>query len=303
VRKPVVTTLHTVLPGPRPDFRDAIRYLHDRSDAMVTMANMARVILAEDYGLTSGKLYMIPHGVPEIKRVPIGRAKHIMHLSGRTVLSTFGLLSSGKGIQHVLRALPEVVKHHPDVLYLVIGETHPEIRRREGEKYRNSLIELVKRHGLEHNVRFVNQYLSQAQLISYLHATDIYITPYINRNQITSGTLAYALGCGKAVISTPYLYAAEALAEGRGLLAEFENPKSFARCIRLLLDEPGLREQCERAATAYGRPMAYGAVGRRYADLFWAVIGDAAYEQPVVALRQPARAAEDGTVGLLAATS
>jgi glycosyltransferase involved in cell wall biosynthesis len=287
LQKPVVTTLHTVLPNPRVDVRNSIRYLHDRSKAVVTMVNMAKLILEEEYGLSPEKLQMIPHGVPEIRRVSTERAKQLMQLGGRTVLATFGLLSSGKGIQYVIRALPDVVRRHPEVLYLVIGETHPEIRRREGEKYRNSLIELVKKLGLEKHVRFVNQYVSQDQLISYLQATDIYVTPYVNRNQITSGTLAYALGAGKAVISTPYLYAAEALAEGRGLLAEFGNPKSFARCVRLLLEEPALREHCERSALAYGKPMGWEAVGNRYADLFLAGLDKAPYIHPVVELKQP----------------
>jgi glycosyltransferase involved in cell wall biosynthesis len=304
IRKPVIATLHTVLPSPRADLRDPIRYLHDRSVAVVTMVNMARLILEEEYGLDPKKLYMIPHGVPEIKQVPLERAKRVMHLEGRTVLTTFGLLSSGKGMQYVIRALPDVVKRHPEVLYLVIGETHPEVRRHEGEKYRNSLIELVKRLGLERHVRFVNQYLNQDQLISYLQATDIYITPYINRNQITSGTLAYALGCGKAVISTPYLYAAEALSEGRGLLAEFGNPKSFARCIRLLLEEPALRDHCERSAREYGKPMGWQAVGNCYADLMYSTVPQARQAPPMIELKQPLETPEEAVAGeLLSAVS
>jgi polysaccharide biosynthesis protein PslF len=287
LHKPVVTTLHTVLPNPRPDLGQPIRQLHEHSDAVVTMVNMARLILGEEYGLDPHKLHTIPHGVPEVRRIPIERAKQHMHLSGRTILSTFGLLNSGKGVQHVIRALPDVVKRHPDMLYLVIGETHPEIRRSEGERYRNSLIDLVRRYGLERHVRFVNQYVTQEQLINYLQATDIYITPYVNRNQISSGTLAYALGCGKAVISTPYLYAAEALAEGRGLLAEFGNPKSFARCIRLLLEEPALREHCERSALEYGRPMGWDSVGGRYADLFEQVVESHRHKHPIADLKQP----------------
>jgi len=268
IEKPVVATLHTVLPHPRADLREAIRALHDRSSAVVTMVNMARLILEQEYGLNRDKLFTIPHGVPSVRWVPPERVKHAMQFENRTVLSTFGLLSSGKGIQYVIRGLPEVVKHHPDVLYLVIGQTHPEVRRREGEKYRNSLIELVKRLHLENHVRFVNQYLSQQQLIRYLQATDLYITPYVDRYQITSGTLAYALGCGKPVISTPYLYASEALAEGRGLLAEFQNPRSFARCIRLLLENPAMRALCEKSAFEYGKAMSWANVGGRYADLY-----------------------------------
>jgi glycosyltransferase involved in cell wall biosynthesis len=275
IEKPVVATLHTVSPHPRPDRRDAIRYIHDRSAAVVTMVNMARLILEQEYGLDPGKLYTIPHGVPKVSWTPPARIKQSMQLDGRTLLSTFGLISSGKGIQYVIRALPEVIKKHPEVLYLVIGETHPEIRRREGERYRNTLIDLVNRLHLEKHVRFVNQYLTQQQLVRYLQATDIYITPYIDRYQITSGTLAYALGCGKPVISTPYLYAAEALAEGRGMLAEFQSPRSFARCINTLLENQALREYCEASAFAYGQTMSWDKVGARYADLFHSLTGGA----------------------------
>jgi polysaccharide biosynthesis protein PslF len=273
--KPVVATLHTVLPHPRPDQKAAIKALHDRSSGVVTMVNMARLILEEEYGLDPRKIFTIPHGVPEVDHTRPSKLKQAMQLEGRTIISTFGLLSSGKGIQYVIRGLPDVVKRHPDVLYLILGETHPEVRRREGEKYRNSLIELIKKLGLEQNVRFVNQYLSQQQLVRYLQATDVYVTPYIDRNQITSGTLAYALGCGKAVISTPYLYASEALAEGRGLLAEFQNPRSFARCINMLLENPALRQHCEAGAFEYGSAMSWGKVGARYAELFRTVAGAA----------------------------
>ncbi|HEY8283417.1 MAG TPA: glycosyltransferase [Chloroflexota bacterium] len=276
VEKPIVSTLHTVLPHPRPDLREAIRTLHDRSTAVITMVNMARLILEEEYGLDPAKLYTIPHGVPAVRWTAPARLKQAMQFENRTILSTFGLLSSGKGIQYVIRALPDVVKAHPDLLYLIIGQTHPEVRRRDGEKYRNSLIELIKKLHLEHNVRFVNQYLTQAQVIRYLQASDLYITPYVGRYQITSGTLAYALGCGKAVISTPYLYASEALAEGRGLLAEFQNPRSFARCISMLLENPALREHCEQSAYEYGQAMSWGNVGSRYADLFRSLDGSAA---------------------------
>jgi glycosyltransferase involved in cell wall biosynthesis len=282
IDKPVVSTLHTVLPHPHPDLRAAIRLLYDRSAAMVTMVNLARLILEQEYALDPAKLFTIPHGVPQVRLAPPDKMKRSVQCQGRTLLSTFGLLSSGKGIQYLIRALPEIVRRHPDVLYLVIGETHPEVRRREGERYRSSLIDLVKKLHLENHVRFVNRYLTLPQLIRYLQATDVYITPYIDRYQITSGTLAYALGCGKAIVSTPYLYASEALAEGRGLLAEFQDPHSFARCVTMLLENPALREQCERNAFAYGQHMNWEAVGARYADLFHSVV-DAAPAVPRVA--------------------
>jgi len=273
LKKPVVATLHTVLPHPREEFRETIRAIHDRSEALVTMVNVARLILEQEYGLNPAKLHTIPHGVPVVRKANQERLKASMRLEGRTVLCTFGLLSSGKGIQYVIRALPDVVKHHPEVLYLVVGETHPEVRKHEGEKYRNSLIELIKKLGLEKQVRFVNQYLSTPQLMRYLQATDIYVTPYIERNQITSGTLAYALGVGRPCISTPYLYAQEALAENRGIMAEFQNPKSFARCINLLLENPELRELCSQNALAYGKAMTWPKVGARYAELYRRVAG------------------------------
>ena len=272
LEKPVVSTLHTVLPHPRPDFLKAVQTIYRRSAAMVTMVNMASLILEQDYGLDPVKLHTIPHGVPHIRHSDTSTMKAELGFEGRTVISTFGLLSRGKGIQYAIQALPEVVSAHPEVLYLIIGETHSEVRKHEGESYRESLEGLVRELGLERHVLFVNHYLPQDHLVRFLEATDIYITPYVERNQITSGTLAYALGAGKAVISTPYLYAAEALAEGRGLLAEFQDPSSFSRCMRMLLEHPGLRAQCQRNARAYGRSMSWATVGGRYADLFRAVV-------------------------------
>jgi len=285
LEKPVISTLHTVLPSPHPDLRASLRALYDRSTAVVTMSTMGRRILEDDYGLDPAKLMVIPHGVPTVIRAHTDRLKHGMQLEGHTLLSTFGLLSRGKGIEHVILALPAVIERHPDVLYLVLGETHPEVRRREGEKYRNSLLDLIRKLHLEKHVRFVNQYLSQQQLIRYLQATDVYITPYVDRNQITSGTLAYAMGCGKAIVSTPYLYAAEVLAEGRGILAEFQDPPSLTRGINSLLEHAALREQCESLAFAYGRAMTWEAVGMRYADCFQSVAGASARARNVTRLR------------------
>ena len=164
--------------------------------------------------------------------------------------------------------MPAILERHPNVLYLVMGETHPQVRKWEGESYREELLALARELGVSRQVRFINQYLTQNHLIRYLQATDIYVTPYRDRNQITSGTLSYALGCGCAIVSTAYVYAAEALAEGRGLLAEFDRPESIARCITLYLDDPAFREKTEARALAYGREMAWPRVGERYAELF-----------------------------------
>jgi glycosyltransferase involved in cell wall biosynthesis len=266
--KPIVTTLHTVLSQPRPEIREAVRRLCAHSVATVVMARVGAKILVEDYNVDPARLVTIPHGVPEVRPVDRQRLKRVLRLDGYTVICTFGLLSRGKGIENVIRALPALLERHPDVLYLVMGETHPQVRKQEGESYRQELLSLARELGVSRQVRFLNQYLTQNHLIRYLQATDIYVTPYRDRNQITSGTLSYALGCGRAIVSTAYVYAAEALAEGRGLLAEFDRPESIARCITLYLDDPAFREKTEARALAYGREMAWPRVGERYADLF-----------------------------------
>ncbi len=275
--KPIVTTLHTVLPQPRPDIRDAVRSLCDRSAATVVMVNVGAKILVEDYEVDPAKLVTIPHGVPAVRQGDRAEVKQELRLDGHTVICTFGLLSRGKAVENVISAMPEVVARHPDALYLVIGTTHPQIRKIEGESYRQELTALARELGVARQVRFVNQYLTLDELVRYLQATDVYITPYRDRNQITSGTLSYALGLGRAIVSTPYVYASEALAEGRGLLAEFDNPESIARCVNLYLDDPVFRSNTEERARTYGREMAWTRVGERYAALFRAV---AAGESP-----------------------
>ena len=265
--KPIVTTLHTVLPQPRPDIRDAVRLLCDRSAATVVMVNVGAKILVEDYEVDPAKLVTIPHGVPAVRRGDREEVKGELRLDGHTVICTFGLLSRGKAIENVISAMPEIVARHPDALYLIIGTTHPQIRKIEGESYRQELEALARELGVARQVRFVNQYLTIDDLVRYLRATDVYITPYRDRNQITSGTLSYALGLGRAIVSTPYVYASEALAEGRGLLAEFDSPESIARCVNLYLDDPVFRGNTEERALTYGREMAWSRVGERYAAL------------------------------------
>ena len=266
--KSLITTLHTVLPQPRADVREAIRRLCERSAAVVVMVNLGAKILMEDYEIDRAKLVMIPHGVPVVRGVPTQHMKQALRLDGYTVICTFGLLNRNKGIEDAIRAMPAIVAQHPDVLYLIMGETHPQVRRYEGESYRAELVALARELGVSHHVRFLNQYLEPQQLIRYLQATDIYLTPYHDRNQITSGTLSYALGCGRAIVSTPYVYAGEALAEGRGLQAEFENPDSIARCVNLYLENPAFREETQQRALEYGHKMAWPVVGQQYVELF-----------------------------------
>jgi len=205
-------------------------------------------------------------------------------LKGRIVLSTFGLINAGKGIEYALQALPPLVEKHPNIIYLVIGETHPEVRKIEGETYRMNLIRLVDQLGLKNHVRFHNRFLAKRELIRYLHATDIYITPYIGANQISSGTLVYALGAGRAVVSTPYLHAKEVLSHGRGLFCEFNNPDSITHEVKKLLENKELRREMEKKAYRYSRSFIWPKVARRYADIFKRVIHaqeDASHESPV----------------------
>jgi polysaccharide biosynthesis protein PslF len=276
--KPVVVTLHTVMPAPRAGAREAVRAMGEYAAAIVVMANIAKVLLEEEYGLDDralAKVHHIPHGVPACAgtRTPLTleAAKRAVGLAGHRILSTFGLINAGKGIEYVIDAMPALVAAYPDVLYLVIGETHPEVRKQEGERYRIELRARCRRLGVERSVRFVNRFLPQAELVRYLAATDVYVTPYLSRDQITSGTLAYALGCGKAIVSTPYLYAAEALAEGRGLLAEARNAESLGGAIDQLLGNPGLRRYVESQAAGYGQAMAWAVVAAQYRDLFASV--------------------------------
>jgi glycosyltransferase involved in cell wall biosynthesis len=269
---PVILTLHTVLPQPRQTVRDTVRYLYDRSAALVVMANTAVSILERDYNLDPSRMVVIPHGVPELPRGGSHFAKRALGLEGRTVLCTFGLLRRSKGIEDAIKALPEIVARHPEVIYIILGATHPEVRQLEGEAYRRELGALADRLGVSQHVRLINGYLEQQDLLRYLQSTDIYLTPYHDRDQIASGTLAYALGFGLAIVSTPYIYAVEALAEGRGLLAEFSSPPSIARCVNRYLDNPTFMRATRDRARAYSRDMEWLSVAQRYAALFERVI-------------------------------
>ena len=188
--------------------------------------------------------------------------KDKLGLDGRHIVSTFGLVGPGKGLEYVLEAMPAVAAKHPDALYLIAGQTHPELLRRHGEEYRNKLIEIVEELGVSDNVAFVNQYLGQDDVIEFLLASDIYVTPYLDPNQITSGTLSYALGAGKAVVSTPYLHAKEALADDRGILVDFRSPEQIAEALNALMDDPALKARLETNAYAYAHEFAWPKTGR-----------------------------------------
>lgn len=268
VQRPVITTLHSVLPNPDPYRKGLVNEICRLSSSVVTMAQKGRVILHETYQVPLSKLHVIHHGVPACEVRPREELKEKYGWRGRKILSTFGLLSSGKGIEYLITALSRVARHHPEILYLVLGQTHPVVARLEGERYREYLQDLVGRLSLQGKVMFVNRYLDREELLQYLLLTDIYVTPYLNPEQICSGTLAYALSLGKAIISTPYLYARELLADGRGILVGFRDPEGLAEAVDLLLSQPERQLELEGKARQYGARMLWPEVARHYLDLY-----------------------------------
>lgn len=265
---PLVATLHTVLFNPSPNQRRIVQEIAKKAMAVVVMVKTGKDILVNTYDIPPEKIVIIPHGVPNVHRVSAAAVKKSLGIPDSPVISTFGLINRGKGIEYAIQAMPKILEKYPKAMYLVLGETHPGVRYYEGESYRNELLQLVADLGLQKNVRFNNRYLSLEELINYLCATDVYVTPYLNKDQIVSGTLAYALGCGKAIVSTPYLYAEEVLADGRGILVEVRNPDSIAEAVIKILSNPALKEEMEAKAYRYGRRAAWFNVAIDYLDLF-----------------------------------
>ncbi len=276
LRKPVVTTLHTILPEPHSSLRSALQLIGERSAAVVVMSETARRLLIHEYGLPENRVRVIPHGVPPMPPFDRDRAKAKLGLEGRKVVATFGLVDPRKGLEYAIRAMQSVAERHPEALYLILGRTHPEFVRARGESYRDELAMLVESLGLSEHVRFIDRYLAQDDIVAYLRATDVYVTPYLDPNQITSGTLAYALGAGRAIVSTPYLHAAEVLAEGRGILVDFRSEQALAEGVNRVLGDAGLRSELERNAYDYGRHTAWPIIARRTLNLYREVAGQGA---------------------------
>jgi len=265
---PVVTTLHTVLRDPDPDQRKVMDELIRRSDRLVVMARKGAEILRSTYGVAGAKVDVIPHGIPDLPGGDSSLCKARIGLAGHTVLLTFGLLGPGKGIEYVIEAMPDILRQHPDAVYVILGATHPHLVAREGERFREGLEALAERLGVREQVIFHNQFVSMEELKEFIGATDVYLTPYLNEAQITSGTLAYVFGAGKAVVSTPYWHAQELLAEDRGTLVPFRDPVAIAAGVLGYLDNPErMRVTCERAYRM-GREMLWPVVGRLYLDAF-----------------------------------
>lgn len=268
VRMPVVTTLHTVLRHPNADQRKVMDELVRRSARLVVMAQKGADILSETYGVSEDKVDIIHHGIPDMPFVDSSFYKPQFGVEGRMVLLTFGLLGPGKGLEYVIEALPEIVKRHPNAIYLVLGATHPHLVARDGENYRLSLERLAEERGVKEHVIFHNRFVALEDLKEFIGATDIYLTPYLNEAQITSGTLAYVFGAGKAVVSTPYWHAQELLGEGRGILVPFRDSQAIAEGVCAFLDDPIRLQKTREKAYQLGRDMIWPAVAEQYVEVF-----------------------------------
>jgi glycosyltransferase involved in cell wall biosynthesis len=265
---PVVTTLHTVLREPSPDQRAVMKQLDELSNRFIVMADRGKAYLEEIFAIAGEKIDVIPHGIPDMPFIDPNYNKDQFGVEGKLVLLTFGLLSPNKGIEHVIKALPSILQRHPNVVYIVLGATHPNLIARDGESYRLKLERLAEDLGVAANVIFYNRFVTQEELKEFIGAADIYITPYLNVSQITSGTLAYSFGAGKAVISTPYWHAKELLADQRGILVPFSDPEAIADGVNRFLRDPVLMTATRKRAWKLGRGMIWPAVAQQYMESF-----------------------------------
>jgi glycosyltransferase involved in cell wall biosynthesis len=268
LRMPIVTTLHTILRDPDPGQRRVLEEIASLSARLVVMSERGAEFLREIYHVPAEKIDLIPHGIPDVPFEDPSFHKDLFGVEGKTVLLSFGLLSANKGIENVISALPTILAKHPNVVYIVLGATHPQVLRNEGETYRLSLQWLAQQKGVESNVIFYNRFVALDELVQFISASDIYITPYLDEAQITSGTLAYTVGAGKAVISTPYWYAEEILADDRGALVPFRDPQALAEQVIDLLDNEARRHAMRKRAYMFGRDMIWPQVARRYMQSF-----------------------------------
>jgi len=278
LRMPLVTTLHTILQEPDPSQRRVMEELAQLSDRLVVMSQRAATFLREIYRVANDKIDVIPHGIPDVPFVDPNFFKDQFGVEGNLVMLTFGLLSPNKGVEYVIQALPAILARYPNVVYVVLGATHPHVKRREGESYRLGLERLAHDYGVEGNVLFHNRFVSLQELVEFIGAADIYVTPYLNAAQIVSGTLAYAVGAGKAVVSSPYWYAEELLAEGRGALVPFADAAAIAAQVRHLLDNEPERHAVRKRAYQLGREMTWPRVALRYLETFRRARDERAYQ-------------------------
>jgi glycosyltransferase involved in cell wall biosynthesis len=280
LRVPAVATLHTVLKDPTDGQRSVLSELVRRTEATVVMSRSAATLVRNVYGVDSDRLHIIPHGVPDLPLVDPAAVKADLGLAGRSVILSFGLLGPGKGYELVLDALPAIVAANPSALYVLVGATHPDLLRTEGEAYRQRLVAQVQRLGMTDHVRFVDKFVGRVELTRWLEAADVFVTPYPKLDQIVSGTLSYAMGAGRAIVSTPYAYATEVLANGRGILVPPDSVSAWASALNEVLGDRGLRTAIGRRAYAYSRRMVWSAVGAEYQGLLGRVAADIPRTEP-----------------------
>ena len=264
LKMPVITTLHTVLREPNLDQRVVMHKIAARSERLIVMSQHSSRILREVFRVPAGKIDLIPHGIPDLPFEQPDLYKNRFSCQGKSVLLTFGLLSLNKGFESVIQAMPEILADHSNAVYMIAGATHPHVRAREGDRYRLELQALAKKLGVERQVLFVNRFVAPEEMAALVGSADIYITPYCHEAQAVSGTLAYAMGAGKAIISTPYWYAAEVLDHGRGMLVPFESPAAIAKATIALLDDDKARQAMRERAYLYSRPMIWKRVAQTY---------------------------------------
>ncbi len=275
LKAPFVVTLHTILSNPLDKQKHILKELCAKSKRVVTMAKNTIPLLVNLYGVDERKIVVLPHGVPNLPTLSSESLRKKYNIdAGKFVVSTFGLISPGKGLEYGIEAIAKVKERHPDILYLILGQTHPNIVKSDGEVYRDFLVRKVNELNLNDNVKFVNKYLTKREIVEYLKLSDVYLTPYIGREQAVSGTLAYAAGLGKLVVSTPYKYAEEILSDGRGLLAEFKNPDSIANCISFAIKNPHEKQIMEEKIKVYGKTMMWDNVALEYVELFLRIFED-----------------------------
>jgi glycosyltransferase involved in cell wall biosynthesis len=268
LKMPVITTLHTVLRDPNLDQRAVMREIAARSERLIVMSQYSSRVLQEVFKVPPEKIDLIPHGIPDLPFEQPDVYKESFYCQGKSVLLTFGLLSPNKGFESVIQAMPSILSIHSSAVYLIAGATHPHIRVREGDRYRLELQAMAKSLGVERQVLFVNRFVSPHEMAALVGAADIYITPYCHEAQAVSGTLAYAMGAGKAIISTPYWHAAELLDQGRGALVPFEDPAAIATATIALLANHEARQAMRERAYLYARPMIWKRVAQSYMAVF-----------------------------------
>ena len=268
VHIPVITTLHTLLQQPSAEMRRQLCAVAARSSMLMVMNGLAIDILEEVYGIDRRKVGLVHHGAPALTSpTPTATLKRELGCADHRIISTFGLLGPGKGLEYAIQAMPAVVQHYPDAHYYILGKTHPVVHEQHGERYREELQALARALGMAEHVVFVNKYFSKDELLRYLQVSDIYLTPYLDMEQVTSGTLAYALASGRPIISTPYLHARFLLDAGRGTLVPPKEPSAIAEACKHLLGDPVYSAGMERANQQYGQQLLWPQVGQTFVDL------------------------------------